>query len=89
MVVTVRQHSTASGTDARLDEEGCGNSGMKDQVGGETRLFGQIGMALHGGCKLLCQALTLDLSPSLSQISRMDAPLSYSLPAGFVTDGDS
>lgn len=53
MVVTVRQHSRASGSDARLDEEGCGNPGMRDQGGGETRLFGQIGMALHGGCKLL------------------------------------
>lgn len=52
-VVTVRQQPRASGGDARLYEEGCGNSGMRDQGGGETRLFGQIGMALHGGCKLL------------------------------------
>lgn len=51
--VTVRQQPRASGGDARLDEEGCGNSGMRDQGGGETRLFGQIGMALHGECKLL------------------------------------
>lgn len=57
---------------------GLWQSGMRDRGRGETRLFGQIGMALHGGCKLLHYALTLALSPSLSLIISTDIRLSWS-----------
>lgn len=37
MVVTVRQQPRAAGGDARLDEEACGSSGMRDQGKGTNR----------------------------------------------------